>query len=133
VVDGRRDNTWILPELMYAYTDLHNLGYAHSIEVWAGSDLVGGLYGVRVGKVFFGESMFSRSADGSKMALIALSHVCSNSGVVLIDGQVENPHLMNMGATLLSRLDFENILGQNVHSDIDQSQWRLPEQTQDLA
>ena len=67
------------------------------------------------------------------MALIALSHVCSNSGVVLIDGQVENPHLMNMGATLLSRLDFENILGQNVHSDIDQSQWRLPEQTQDLA
>lgn len=132
-VDKRRGHTWILPELIQAYSALHTLGYAHSLEVWLDEELIGGLYGIKLGRVFFGESMFSRSTDGSKLALAALSRVCRNSGVTLIDCQVENPHLLSLGACLLSRLDFENILRDNVHATIDQNAWRVPGQTKDLV
>ncbi len=132
-VDKRRGHTWILPELIQAYSALHTLGYAHSLEVWLDEELIGGLYGIKLGRVFFGESMFSRSTDGSKLALAALSRVCRNSGVTLIDCQVENPHLLSLGACLLSRLDFENILRDNVHATIDQNVWRVPGQTKDLV
>jgi leucyl/phenylalanyl-tRNA--protein transferase len=131
-VDGRVDNTWISQEMHQAYNELHRLGYAHSIEVWLDAELIGGLYGLRLGRVFFGESMFSRATDGSKIALTALAVLCSKAGIELIDCQVENPHLMSMGASLLPRLDFERILGENVHADIDHRCWRLEERTKEL-
>ena len=131
-VDERRDNTWINTDMLKAYNELYRLGYAHSIEVWLNTQLVGGLYGVKLGRVFFGESMFSHASDGSKIALAALANMCRSAGVKLIDCQVENPHLISMGATLLSRLDFERILSENVGQDIDQARWQAPHQTKEL-
>ena len=132
-VDGRTNNTWINQEMLHAYIELHRLGHAHSIEVWFDTELIGGLYGLKIGRVFFGESMFSRATDGSKIALTALTQMCSKAGVKLIDCQVENPHLLSMGASLLPRLDFERILRENVDEDIDRRCWRLAERTKDLV
>lgn len=132
-VNGRADNTWIHPEMIQAYTELHRLGYAHSVEVWLDAELVGGLYGLKIGRVFFGESMFSRRTDGSKIALVALAAMCTRAGIKLIDCQVENPHLLSMGASLLERLDFERILGENIGEDINRHCWRLAERTKDLV
>ena len=91
-----------------AYLRLHELGLAHSVEVREDGHLVGGLYGVLLGNMFFGESMFSLQANASKVAFIALSRACHNSDIELIDCQVENPHLLSLGAGLMSREDFEN-------------------------
>ena len=84
-----------------AYTALHNLGVAHSIEVMNGGRLVGGLYGVMLDKMFFGESMFSLEPNASKAAFIALCQACHARGIELIDCQVRNPHLMSLGAALM--------------------------------
>jgi leucyl/phenylalanyl-tRNA--protein transferase len=91
-----------------AYLRLHELGLAHSVEVREHGHLVGGLYGVLLGNMFFGESMFSLQTNASKVAFIALSRACHNSDIELIDCQVENPHLLSLGADLISREDFEN-------------------------
>lgn len=97
-----QDGTWITPQMREAYLLLHRLGHAHSIEVFegpaAGSRLVGGLYGVAVGRMFYGESMVSLASGGSKVALSALAQRLRGWGWPLIDGQVENPHLMRLGA-----------------------------------
>jgi leucyl/phenylalanyl-tRNA--protein transferase len=93
-----------------AYGALHRAGYAHSIEVWRGSDLVGGIYGLALGRMFFGESMFSRESDTSKLALVALCHQLCAWDFGLLDCQVPNPHLQSMGAVTLSRQDFEDRL-----------------------
>ncbi|HEY6529557.1 MAG TPA: leucyl/phenylalanyl-tRNA--protein transferase [Cellvibrionaceae bacterium] len=108
----RRDShgTWLLDEMQHAYAQLHSVGVAHSIEVWADDQLQGGLYGVSLGKVFFGESMFSRAENGSKVALIALSHMLKEANFALIDCQVGNPHLFSMGAIQLNRAKFEALL-----------------------
>ena len=95
---------------MRAYTELHALGFAHSLEVWRGQDLAGGLYGIKLGTAFFGESMFTRITDGSKTALLALSWLAERGELSLIDCQVENPHLVSLGARNLAREDFENRL-----------------------
>jgi leucyl/phenylalanyl-tRNA---protein transferase len=102
--------TWITPELRLAFEALHQGGSAHSVEVWRGPELVGGIYGLALGRVFFGESMFSRATDASKIALTALCRhlVARNFG--LLDCQVPNPHLKSLGAVSLSRLQFENLL-----------------------
>lgn len=98
-----RDNgTWILPEMLSAYVHLHQLGHAHSIETWFDGELIGGLYGVAIGEVFFGESMFSRRTDASK---VALAHLCA-SGHQLIDCQLPSEHLSSLGASPLSRKEF---------------------------
>jgi leucyl/phenylalanyl-tRNA--protein transferase len=97
-----QDGTWITEEMKAAYVLLHNKGYAHSIEVWHKENLVGGLYGVKVGNVFCGESMFSLVSNASKMALI---HLC-NSGYKLIDCQVYTGHLASMGARMIPRVDY---------------------------
>lgn len=94
---GQR-GTWITPEMHAAYVRLHALGHAHSIEVLDGDRLVGGLYGVAVGRMFYGESMFSAVSGGSKAALAGLARYLDGHGWPLIDAQVENPHLMRMGA-----------------------------------
>ena len=102
--------TWITSEMMDAYNRLHHEGHAHSIEVWDESGLAGGLYGLAIGEVFFGESMFSRIRDASKVALVRLAEELFVCGFVLIDCQVDSPHLQSLGATLLRRSKFLGLL-----------------------
>ncbi len=95
--------TWINPEMKRAYIDLHRLGHAHSVEVWENNNLVGGLYGVAVNRVFCGESMFSKVSNASKAALIWL---CRNTQFAMIDCQVYTNHLETMGAEMISRKEY---------------------------
>lgn len=104
---AEQDGTWITTAMQQAYCQLHALGYAHSIEVWQGDTLVGGLYGIALGDVFFGESMFSRANSASKVALVALAR---QSWVKLIDCQAHTPHTESMGAKTLARSDFRATL-----------------------
>ena len=101
-----QDGTWITADMRRAYCELHRLGHAHSIEVFAAERLVGGLYGVAIGRMFFGESMFSSEPGGSKVALAALALRLRQWGWPLIDAQVENPHLLSLGAESWPRADF---------------------------
>lgn len=100
---GGQRGTWITHEMIGAYTRLHELGHAHSIEVFSADRLVGGLYGVSVGKAFFGESMYSAESGGSKVALAALARRLSEWDFPLLDAQVENEHLLSLGAELWPR------------------------------
>ena len=102
--------TWLLPEFQYAYTKLHQNGFAHSVEVWLNDEIVGGLYGVQIGKVFFGESMFCYQNNASKVALIYLCHYCIENGIELIDCQQSTSHLISMGAHEISRKHFLKLL-----------------------
>jgi leucyl/phenylalanyl-tRNA---protein transferase len=101
-----QDGTWITDEVERAYIDLHHLGYAHSAEVWQDGVLVGGLYGVRLGRVFFGESMFSLVSNASKYAFISYVQMLQEDGVALIDCQVYTPYLESLGAKMIPRADF---------------------------
>jgi leucyl/phenylalanyl-tRNA--protein transferase len=107
-----QDGTWITDEMRRAYVELHRLGHAHSIEVWSGPRLVGGLYGVAIGRMFYGESMVSAESGGSKVALAALADRMHQWGWPLIDAQVENPHLTSLGAERLARSDFTRRLAE---------------------
>ncbi len=102
--------TWITAEMMAAYRHLYRLGYATALSVWNGDDLVGGLYGVSLGTVLFGESMFSAQQDGSKIALIAVDYLMRRGAWQLLDAQVASPHLLRMGAEMWSREQFEAVL-----------------------
>ena len=97
------DGTWITAEMKAAYTTLHGLGWAHSFEAWHCSELVGGLYGVAIGQVFFGESMFSRASDASKIVLISAIEFLKREDFALLDCQVWSSHLETLGATTLPR------------------------------
>ena len=99
-------DTWIIPSMIAAYNQLHRLGHAHSLEVWVDNQLVGGIYGVVVGSVFCGESMFSQRTNGSKIAMAHLCHYLQACGFTLLDCQISNPHLISMGATEISRETF---------------------------
>jgi leucyl/phenylalanyl-tRNA--protein transferase len=101
-----RPETWISDDFVAAYTRLHELGLAHSVEVWEAGALVGGLYGVLIGGFFGGESMFHRRADASKAAVGFLVERCRAGGVTLLDAQVPNPHLMSLGAVEISRAEY---------------------------
>jgi leucyl/phenylalanyl-tRNA--protein transferase len=101
-----QDGTWILPEMVRAYTALHHAGYAHSVETWIGGELVGGLYCVNIGGAVFGESMFARRADASKIALSALVAFCRTQGIAAIDCQQNTRHLASLGAAETSRANF---------------------------
>jgi leucyl/phenylalanyl-tRNA--protein transferase len=102
--------TWITPEMLEAYVEFHRLGYAHSVEVWEGSELVGGIYGVEVGGVFAGESMFHRRSNASKFALLHLIELLKKGGASWIDIQMLTPHMKALGAREISRDDFLNEL-----------------------
>jgi leucyl/phenylalanyl-tRNA--protein transferase len=102
--------TWVTPELIEAYEHLHRLGYAHSVECWRDGRLVGGLYGVALGRVFFGESMFAQEADASKVCLVHLVRDLRNRGFTLIDCQVPTPHLESLGAVTIPRQRFIEML-----------------------
>ncbi|HMR20165.1 MAG TPA: leucyl/phenylalanyl-tRNA--protein transferase, partial [Sphingobacterium sp.] len=98
-----QDGTWIVEDIIAAYSQLHQMGFAHSVEVWREDSLVGGLYGILVGKVFCGESMFSRVSNASKTALI---YLCQNFDLTLIDCQIDSRHLESLGAEIMPQLDF---------------------------
>lgn len=104
------DGTWISEEMQQAYIRLYKLGVAHSVEVWVDDSLVGGIYGLALGKVFFGESMFSKTRDASKIALVALCRQLHQWHFSLVDCQISNPHLLSMGAEDVSRAEFERHL-----------------------
>ncbi len=104
------DGTWLTPEMITAYTRLHELGYAHSVETWLGAGLVGGLYGIRLGDIFFGESMFSRCPDASKVALVRLVERVRALDIVLIDCQVDSAHLQSLGSRQIPRPQFLALL-----------------------
>jgi leucyl/phenylalanyl-tRNA--protein transferase len=105
-----RDETWINPEIARAYTALHRAGHAHSLEVWEGDRLIGGVYGVVIGAAFFGESMFSRATGGSKMALAYLIHRLRAGGFQLFDTQFLTPHLASLGAIEVTRAEYHSRL-----------------------
>ncbi len=107
----RITGTWITREMRIAYGRLHELGHAHAIEVWQGTELVGGVYGVVLGQVFFGESMFSVAPDASKVALVQLMHLADSHDLRLIDCQVPNAHLSSLGSELMPRAEFMECLG----------------------
>ena len=102
--------TWLSPEVLQAYSRLHDQGYAHSAEAWHKGELVGGLYGVLIGKVFFGESMFSKISNASKFAFIKYVIHLQKQGIQLIDCQVYTPHLESLGARMISKSDFAVLL-----------------------
>ena len=104
------DGTWISSEVSVAYTQLHYLGYAHSAEAWHNGELAGGLYGVKLGKIFFGESMFSKESNASKFAFINWVQLLKEEGVELVDCQVHTNHLESMGARMIPRERFMEIL-----------------------
>ncbi|RYY34676.1 MAG: leucyl/phenylalanyl-tRNA--protein transferase [Sphingobacteriaceae bacterium] len=104
-----QDGTWITDDMMNAYIGLHKMGHAHSVELWQNSELIGGLYGVEVGNVFCGESMFSKVSNASKTALI---HLCQMGKYKLVDCQVYTEHLESMGAEMISREEYMRMLEQ---------------------
>jgi leucyl/phenylalanyl-tRNA--protein transferase len=115
----RPEGTWISREMRAAYTQLYELGHAHSVEVWRADELLGGLYGVALGKVFFGESMFSRERDASK---VALKHLCDRlvaKDFALIDCQMATPHLQSLGARLIPRSEFTQLVAVHARETTD--------------
>ena len=106
--------TWITSDMRAAYLELYHLGHAHSIEIWRGAELVGGLYGVRLGGVFFGESMFSRARDASKAALAHLVAVCRRNSLAVIDCQLPSRHLTSLGSRTIPRSQFQALLREQV-------------------
>jgi leucyl/phenylalanyl-tRNA---protein transferase len=114
-----RPNTWINGRIRSLYTQLHRLGCCHSVETWHGDALVGGLYGVRLGGAFFGESMFSRQRDASKVALVHLVARLNAGGFRLLDTQFTTPHLRNLGAIDVPRQDYHRLLETAIEADAD--------------
>jgi len=108
------DGTWITEEVADAYIRLHHLGYAHSAEAWKDGELAGGLYGIKLGNVFFGESMFSRQSNASKYAFICWVRHLAGQGIRLIDCQVHTPHLESLGARMISRNQFIQLLNDHI-------------------
>ena len=121
--DGAR-GTWITSEMMDAYLELHRQGHAHSVEAWREERLVGGLYGIAIGRMFFGESMFAREADSSKVALMRLVSLLKRLDMPLIDCQQETAHLSRFGARPISRQVFAAELSRLVNLPHTPSAWK---------
>ena len=117
--------TWITPEMLYAYATLHAMGYAHSVESWRDGELVGGLYGVALGGVFFGESMFSQATDASKVAFACLVRQLQAWGFRLIDCQLPSPHLSSLGAEEIRRHKFLDLLAEALRLPQRQGRWQF--------
>ena len=120
---GDGSGSWIVPAMIDAYLQLHRLGHAHSVEVWDDARLVGGIYGVAVGRLFCGESMFSAESGGSKVALIALAQLLRELEVPLIDTQVANPHTLGLGAIELPRRDYLRELARLRQLPLQEGSW----------
>lgn len=109
-----QDGTWITDELEQSFIQLHQMGVAHSAETWLNGELVGGLYGIRMGPFFFGESMFSKASNASKFAFISYVQQLQKEGVILIDCQVHTDHLESLGAEMIPRDQFIELLRQHI-------------------
>ena len=120
-----QDGTWITEEMIGAYEKLHELGRAHSVETYQGEQLVGGLYGVSLGKTFFGESMFHEVSDASKLALWALSQRLAKWNFDLIDCQMTTAHLLTLGAQEMPRAEFLKLVRESVVKKAPPSNWRM--------
>jgi leucyl/phenylalanyl-tRNA--protein transferase len=119
--------TWITADMMHAYIELHKRGYAHSVETWQQDKLVGGLYGIALGKIFFGESMFSTVSDSSKAALDYLVSSLVSMDYHLIDCQITSPHLLSLGAEEISRSEFVNQLDLGIGKENRPGFWVIPD------
>jgi leucyl/phenylalanyl-tRNA--protein transferase len=124
--DRGEHGTWITQDMIRAYENLHRLGFAHSVEAWRNNELAGGVYGVRLGGVFFGESMFSRSTDGSKVALSALLQIARSEGISLIDCQLESHHLRTLGMREVDRAEFLHYLAAATNTARALPDWQTP-------
>lgn len=125
--DGQA-GTWIVPEMVAAYTRLHERGFAHSVESWRDGRLAGGLYGILLGRVFFGESMFSRETDASKVALVKLVARLQALGVGLVDCQQATRHLASLGAREIPRREFAQRLAESIQYPPTGSRWPATEE-----
>jgi len=123
VARNGQDGTWITKEMESAYTKLHEKGYAHSVEVWENEDLVGGLYGVALGKVFYGESMFAKVSNASKFGFINLVESLKQKGFKMIDSQDYTAHLESLGAREIPRNQFEHILSSETNKEGKIGKW----------
>ena len=117
--------TWITNEMQAAYFELHRQGFAHSVEVWQQDKLVGGLYGIAIGTLFFGESMFSRTSNASKVGFVTLVSALKAAGFVLIDCQMPTDHLSSLGAHNITRDDFAKYLASYLETP-NNMQWVIP-------
>ncbi|MDA3939253.1 MAG: leucyl/phenylalanyl-tRNA--protein transferase [Spirochaetia bacterium] len=117
------DGTWITSEMKDAYTLLHELGWGHSVEVWDDNELVGGLYGLSIGSVFFGESMFSLKTDASKAAYIFLAQILGQLGFSMIDCQLYTPHLESLGAEKIDRQKYMSLLNKGLEAETRRGKW----------
>jgi leucyl/phenylalanyl-tRNA--protein transferase len=118
-----QDGTWITKEMQEGYARLHRLGYAHSVEATADGELAGGLYGVALGRCFFGESMFTRVSDASKVALVALVRTAAALGFPVIDSQVYTPHLARFGAREIPRTEYLGLLNAALRQPTIRGNW----------
>jgi leucyl/phenylalanyl-tRNA--protein transferase len=118
-----QDGTWITQEMENSYVKLHNLGHAHSVEVWENKELVGGLYGVCIGKMFFGESMFAKVSNASKLGFITLVTSLKEKGFEIIDCQDYTAHLESLGAREIPRVGFEEILKKEIDKSSEIGKW----------
>jgi leucyl/phenylalanyl-tRNA--protein transferase len=116
--------TWLNAEMQAAYQELHRMGHAHSVELWIDGELRGGLYGVAIGRVFFGESMFSHAIDASKIALIELMRRLEGWGYACMDCQVQSEHLQSMGSVPVARADFLKLLAVLCDQPVSTQAWR---------
>lgn len=114
-----RKSTWINARICKLYDQLHKMGHCHSVECWRDGKLVGGLYGVKIGAAFFGESMFSRATDASKVALVHLVARLNAGGFQLLDAQFMNPHLKTLGAIVISKADYRELLPSAIEASAD--------------
>ncbi|MCF6219034.1 MAG: leucyl/phenylalanyl-tRNA--protein transferase [Gammaproteobacteria bacterium] len=121
---GDQQGTWITDEMFQAYSELHRQGDAHSAECWYQDELVGGLYGIAIGRVFFGESMFSRRSNASKAAFISLVQQLIDWGYQLIDCQLQSDHLMSLGAVVIPRATFLQQLHMHCQQQPNENAWR---------
>ena len=128
-----REGTWITSGMQEAYCTLHRMGYAHSVETWQNGQLVGGLYGLAIGKAFFGESMFSQITDASKTALVALSVSLTAGGYHFIDCQVVSEHLNSLGAKAVPRYRFSSELKQAVETPVNETPWNWTTAARELS
>lgn len=121
---GEQEGTWLTEKMKRAYLTLHDMGFAHSVETYYKGELVGGLYGLALGRGFFGESMFSLMSNASRVSLFALSSLCVEKSYDFIDCQVETPHLKNWGASLVERDVFLDLLEKTLEKETDFGSWR---------
>ena len=121
--------TWILPDMIEAYIALHEAGFAHSVETFLDGELVGGLYGVSLGGMFFGESMFAKTDDASKVAMVRLCEQLAAWGFDLVDGQVMNAHLERLGFALIPRSDYMATLMRSLETPTRRGKWSLEPMT----